>query len=268
MNPTRIVLALAALAVAGYLAWRFWPAPELPPPPPPATPVAPPPAAPTGPQFPLPEPEAPAEAPLPKLGESDATVLQALTTLMGSPLLQKMVRAEDIVRRIVATVDNLPRDHYAQRLSPVQPVPGTFATQGREGERTIAPENARRYEEHVRTLEKLDPARVAEAYRKFYPLFQEAYVELGYPGGYFNDRLVAVIDHLRQAPEGDKPYRVEAPKAMFEYADEDDEARSSGHKLMMRMGSANAKRVKAWLAAFRAQIVQGPPPAGTAPASR
>jgi hypothetical protein len=256
MNPARIVLALAALAVAAYLAWRFWPRPEPPPPPAPPVVQAPQPAEPKGPQYPL--PAAPEEKPLPKLGDSDATALESLTSLMGSPTLQKLVRAEGVVRRIVATVDNLPREQYAERLSPLHPVPGRFATRGKEGERTIAPENERRYEQHLRTLEKLEPARVAEAYRRLYPLFQEAYVELGYPGGYFNDRLVFVIDHLLQAPETATAYRVEAPKAMFEYADPDEEARSSGHKVMMRMGGANAKRVKAWLRAFRAEIVQAP----------
>lgn len=254
MTPTRIVLALAALALAAYLGWRFWPAPAPVPAPPAAVPAAPA-ATPKGPQFPLP----PSEAPLPKLGESDASLLEALGSLVGSPLVQKLFRAEDVVRRIVATVDNLPREQYAQRLSPVHPVPGTFTVRGKEGERTIAPENARRYEEYLRTLEKVEPARAAEIYRRLYPLFQEAYVELGYPGAYFNDRLVAVIDHLLEAPQPEGAYRVEAPKAMFEYVDADDEARSSGHKVLMRMGPANAKRVKAWLAAFRAQVVQGAP---------
>lgn len=27
-------------------------------------------------------------------------------------------------------------------------------------------------------------------YVRLYPLFQKAYVELGYPNGYFNDRLI------------------------------------------------------------------------------
>ena len=254
MNPTRIVLVLAAILMVAYAAWRLWPRSEPPPLPPPAAAPAPPAAAPRAPQFPV----EPPEAPLPKLGESDPAMLEALGALIGSPLVQKWFRAEDVARRIVATVDNLPREEYSQRLSPVHPVPGSFATRGPVGERTIAPENARRYEEHLRTLEKLDPARVADTYRRLYPLFQQAYVELGYPGGYFNDRLAEVIAHLLEAPEPAAPYRVEAPKAMFEYAQPEDEERSSGHKVLMRMGPAQAKRVKAWLGAFRAEITRMP----------
>ena len=254
MSPTRIVLALAAILMIGYAAWRLWERKEPPSlPAPSATPV-PQPAAPKGPQFPV----QPPEAPLPRLSESDPAMLEALGALIGSPLVQKLFRAEDLARRIVATVDNLPREEYSQRLSPVHPVTGAFVTRGRIGERTIAPENARRYEEHLRTLEKVDPVRAADTYRRLYPLFQQAYVELGYPDGYFNDRLAEVIAHLLEAPEPATPYRVEAPKAMFEYVEPDDEERSSGHKVLMRMGPAQAKRAKAWLAAFRAEITRAP----------
>ena len=42
-------------------------------------------------------------------------------------------------------------------------------------------------------------------YKQYYPLFQQAYVDLGYPEGYFNDRLVEVIDHLLATPGRDRP---------------------------------------------------------------
>jgi hypothetical protein len=253
MTPVRIVLALVVLLVAAGVAWRFWPRPD-PPPMPSAPPVAQAPAKPAGPQFPV----EPPEAPLPKLAESDPALLEALAGVMSQPLVAKLFRAEDMVRRIVATIDNLPREEYAQRLSPLHPVPGQFATRGKEGERVIAPENAKRYEQHLRTFESIEPARLAAIYKRMYPLFQEAYVELGYPNGYFNDRLVEVIDHLLAAPDAPQPTRVDAPKVMYEYADADLEARSSGHKAMMRIGPENAKRVKARLAALRAEIVGTP----------
>jgi hypothetical protein len=250
MSPLRVILALAAILVAGALAWHFLREPPTPPAAAfPAPAIAP--AAPKGPQFPV---EA-SENPLPKLAESDPALLEALGSLIGVPLVQKFFRAEDVVRRIVATIDNLPREEYAQRLSPVHPVPGTFVTRGKEGERTIAPENARRYEAYLRALESVEPARLVAMYTRHYPLFQQAYVELGYPNGYFNDRLVEVIDHLLAEPEEPQPLRVEAPKALFEYADPELEARSSGHKLLMRMGPENARRVKARLAAIRTEIV-------------
>ena len=42
---------------------------------------------------------------------------------------------------------------------------------------------------------------LASIYVRYYPLFQEAYEELGYPGRYFNDRVIEIIDHLLQTPD-------------------------------------------------------------------
>ena len=254
MTPARWVLVLALLLAAAGAAWFLWPrAGPLPPPPPAAAPPAV--AAPSGPRFPVP---AAPEAPLPKLGESDPAALEALAALLGSPAMQKLFRTEDVVRRIVATVDNLPREHYAERLLPTWPVGGAFLVRGREGERVVAAENARRYDPHVKLLESVEPSRLVAAYARLYPLFQQAYEELGYPGKYFNDRLVEVIDHLLATPEDPWPARLEAPKALFVYSDPDLEARSAGRKVLMRMGPEHARRVKARLAAIRAELVAMP----------
>jgi hypothetical protein len=85
-------------------------------------------------------------------------------------------------------------------------------------------------------------------------LFQSAYVELGYPNGYFNDRLVEVIDHLLAAPEANAPIRLVQPKVLYEFEDADLQALSSGRKAMLRLGPANEARVKAKLREFRARI--------------
>jgi hypothetical protein len=94
-------------------------------------------------------------------------------------------------------------------------------------------------------------------YSSFYPLFQAAYVELGYPKGYFNDRLVAVIDHLLAAPTVDGPLRLTQPHIVYKFADPQLESASAGHKIMLRMGSQNALVVKAKLREIRAELVRG-----------
>lgn len=94
-----------------------------------------------------------------------------------------------------------------------------------------------------------------ETYRRFYPLFQESYVRLGYPDGYFNDRAVEVIDHLLATPEPKDPIRLVRPHVLYEFADAELEALSSGQKLLLRMGSKNAASIKRVLKEFRALIV-------------
>jgi len=51
----------------------------------------------------------------------------------------------------------------------------------------------------------LDNHKLIAVYVEYYPLFQQAYDDLGYPSAYFNDRLVEVIDHLLETPDTKDP---------------------------------------------------------------
>jgi hypothetical protein len=93
----------------------------------------------------------------------------------------------------VATIDNLPRQTAAQRLMPVKPVAGTFLTSTTGPYAEIKAENYLRYRPYVQVMEAVEAKKLVAAYVHFYPLFQDAYRELGYPTGYFNDRLVEAV---------------------------------------------------------------------------
>jgi Protein of unknown function (DUF3014) len=95
-------------------------------------------------------------------------------------------------------------------------------------------------------------------YIRFYPLFQQSYQNLGYPTGYFNDRLVEVIDAMLATPEPTGPIQLERPNVMYTFADPALEARPAGQKLLIRMGPQNARVIKAKLTELRAVITAGP----------
>ena len=80
---------------------------------------------------------------------------------------------------------------------------------------------------------------------------------MGYPNGYFNDRLVEVIDNLLATPDPKGPIALVRPNVMYTYADPGLEGRSAGQKLLIRMGPENAKAVKAKLTELRAVITAG-----------
>ena len=61
------------------------------------------------------------------------------------------------------------------------------------------PDNTRRYLAHVEMLEALDTEQFAALYQKNYPLFQQAWRELGYTDSDFNDRLLDVIGKMERA---------------------------------------------------------------------
>ena len=249
MNAARVVIVAAVLALAAGIAYYFL-RPWFEAPPPPAAPKAAAPAAPAGPRFPV----AKEEQPLPPLRESDNAMRDALLALLDAPIVEKFFQLDQVARRIVATVDNLPRETVAWRLNPFKPTGGLFVTTGKDAQLAIAPANAVRYLPFVRMIESIDTGKAVAAYVHFYPLFQEAYLELGYPNGYFNDRLVEVIDHLLAAPEAKGQPKLVAPHVLFEYADPDLEERSIGQKILVRVGPENEARLKAKLREIRAAV--------------
>ena len=99
-----------------------------------------------------------------------------------------------------------------------------------------------------------DPEAIAATYRRFYPVLQKTYVEIGYPDGYFNDRVIEVIDHLLLTPNPAEPILLVRPVVLYQFADEELEALSSGQKLLIRMGGENAATIKQVLQKLRALI--------------
>ena len=122
----------------------------------------------------------------------------------------------------------------------------------------LSPDNYGRYNRIVNAITGIDEDSIVEVYQRFYPLFQEAYVSLGYPNGYFNDRLVEVIDHLVAAPTPAPPIVLKRENVLYTFADPDLEALSAGEKLMIRIGPENAGRVKARLESLRQHIAGDP----------
>jgi hypothetical protein len=199
------------------------------------------------------EPEAQAgESTLPALGQSDVEIKDALAGAVGGPIEQFLV-PKDIVRHTVTTIDNLARKKTAVQKWPLKPTDGALVVSGTD-ELTLSEENYARYEPAIKIMKSTDASAVAALYRRYYPLFQQAYADLGYPDGYFNDRLIAGIDHLLETPEVQGPIKFTHPSVHYEFADPELENRSAGQKLLIRMGSSNAAAVKLKLRELRRQI--------------
>ena len=271
--PTWLVFVLGialVLGAGGYAYYSYLTAGrELPDPY--AVPEAPKAEAPDGPKVAQPEPPAAEEevvrhllatkppeqaTPLPELDKSDPVMRADAANLLGRKAFAELVYPEHLIRRIVATVDNLPRSTAPGRMMPVQPVAGGFITGGTGDELTIGPKNASRYGTFVKTFTAMHTQTFVRLYVERYPLFQRAYEELGYPGKYFNDRLIEAIDDMLAAPEVRGPIALVQPKALYQFADPELEKLSAGQKIMIRVGPDNAAKVKAKLRQIRAELAK------------
>lgn len=201
--------------------------------------------------------------------EQPADAKTMLADLFGQAVVDSLFVLDDFAHRVVATVDNLGRATASPRLWPVRPTHGHFAVaEATNGATVVGVDNALRYAPLLVALESVDMARAAQTYKRLYPQLQKEYENLGYPHGYFNDRLVEVIDSLLATPVPAAPLEVQLPNTegasaparpwlLYEFVDPELAALPAGQKLLLRMGPVNERRLKARLAEFRKQIAPG-----------
>jgi hypothetical protein len=209
--------------------------------------------------HPMPEPEAGGPV-LPDLESSDGEAIGELRNLFGAQPVESVLVPREIIRRIVLVVDSLDREPLPLWLRPVRRVPGSFDVKKTGEAMSIDPDNTARYAPLVSMVEHVDMQKLAAAYRRFYPLFQDAYDRLGNPRArYFNDRLISVIDHLLATPVVEEPIALARPKVVYQFADPALEQLSSGQKAMLRIGRENAAKLQARMREFRSAIAGRPP---------
>jgi hypothetical protein len=209
-------------------------------------------------KFPLPgeSPEAAMAAPAEAPADARAAFERDVAGLADPATFGRFFELATLVRRLVSTVDNIASDELPLRARAVLPMRGAFVVaKGADGP-TIDASNARRYEPFVKLVESIDTRRAVEVYVAHYRLFQGEYRGQGSPNRYFNDRVVAAIDHLLATPDVKGPIRLVQPKVLYRYADPELEALSAGQKALLRMGPENAARIKAKLRAVRAEIAR------------
>ncbi|APO97280.1 DUF3014 domain-containing protein [Xanthomonas vesicatoria] len=220
--------------------------------------VAPSPPAPAGPRHPVQTPSADAaDAAIPALAQSDAAAWQALLDLVQHDDALSIVLRAHLIERVVVMVDNLTQPSMSRRASVLQAVPGELQVSSVADRSVIDQANAARYAPYVAAFTSVDAQALVRSYVRFYPLFQQAYANLGAPDRYFNDRVIDVIDHLLRTPEPNQPIAVvRDARGRYLFADPALEAVSVGQKALLRLGPTQSAAVKAQLQTIRAALLQ------------
>lgn len=194
--------------------------------------------------------------PLPALDESDPSVRESLGSILNPGKLDELFVINSFIRHFVVTIDNMTGKKLPQRYVFTSKPAGKFMVKKQDAEESIwlDERNFNRYSPFVALVNILDTRQFVGLYIKYYPLFQQAYQELGYPGRHFNDRLVEVIDHVLATPEVTGPIQLLRPKVFYTFADPKLEKLSAGQKILIRIGPENAKKVKVKLNELKQQL--------------
>lgn len=237
-----VVAGLVAISVFVYFQIMGGMTPEEPP-----VPIVPPPTAP-------PATAEPPQIEVPHLDASDVVVRSLAETLSEHPRLAAWLAPDNLVRRFVAAVvdvanDESPRPHVGH-LAP----DSGFRIREREGALLIDSASFGRYDTYAAFFEALDGEKALELHRQLKPLLDEAYRDLGYPGGDFDVALAKALDRVLATPIPAGNLIVRRRVNNYRFVDPDLEALGPVEKHLIRMGPANARKVQAKLRELRAAL--------------
>lgn len=196
------------------------------------------------PSRPLPQP-----LQLPALMDSDAMLRELFTTLSKHPLLARVAAQRGLVRAATLAVVQIGDGRTPTvPLAALRPTEHVSIEGGAAGR--VDPATYARWNGAVRALTSVPAADAAQVYVSVKPLFDEAYRELGYPNGDFDEALVRAIRMLNGTPElSADPVLLKRP-AYFEHEDAALRSLPPVQKQLLLMGPDHRRDVLAWLRRF------------------
>jgi hypothetical protein len=186
------------------------------------------------------------------LSTSDAVIRELTEQLSSRPELASWLVNEDLVRRFVASVENVaegssPRQHL-EFMAPSRP----FEVQERGDRLIVAPASYDRYDQVAAVIDSLDPEGTVALYRELKPLIDDAFAEIAPPGATFDDRLDEALDELLAVPVLSGDVEVEQKVVTYTYADPRLEGMTAAQRQLLRMGPANVAKIQAKIRELRA----------------
>lgn len=183
-----------------------------------------------------------AEAELPELDNSDLPTLEALAELSPEKQWSAWLTTDEVIRKFVTTIDSLSQEKIARKYISIPKPAKPFTTQAKaDGKEYIDPASYERYNQYADTFNSLDNEQLITLYRRFTPLLEQAFAELG-NGDHqsFDDRVISAIDNLLAAPVIREPIALKPrTSVLYKYADPKLEALPSSQKQLIRMGPRN-----------------------------
>ncbi|WP_298635081.1 DUF3014 domain-containing protein [uncultured Umboniibacter sp.] len=151
-----------------------------------------------------------------------------------------------ILRKMVAMVDALSRGELMFKNRPItnKVIDGAFLTENQPGRIELSSNNFARYDTVISAIEYVDEDTAIELYHFWSPRLEEAYAELGVQTS-FDQALRTALERIVDAPEVAGNIELVRPSVYYKFADPRLENLSDVDKLMIRMGPANANRLKA-----------------------
>jgi hypothetical protein len=183
---------------------------------------------------------------LPSLDTSDHFVAGLVAALSQNPTLARLLTTSGLVRATTLAVVQI-----GQGRTPAEPLkvlrPSSRLSILGSGAGRIDPRSYVRWDPIVAALTSVSPADASQLYVNVKPLFDQAYIELGHPGGDFDTAIAQAIRTLGEVPLTAQDSQVLRRTNYLEYEDPALRALPAVQKQFLLIGPENRRRVMDWL---------------------
>ena len=185
--------------------------------------------------------------------ESDSLVRELIKNISENSKLAQWLSTKDIIRKFTAAVDNIangqsPRAHIDFFLPD-----GPFEVVEKNGMLYMDPDSYERYDPVANVFSSLDPEETVILFRRFKPVIDEAYSELGYPDTDFEGTLKKAINELLTVLVV-KDVLLESKVISYGMVDPKLENLSEAQKHLLRMGHENVKKIQQKLRELKSSL--------------
>jgi hypothetical protein len=190
---------------------------------------------------------------LPALDASDQLLRQLVSTLSQNPALARLLATDGVVRGAALAVVQIGDGRTpADPLKPLRPESHVAITGTASG--PIDPASYARWSAAVGALTSVSPTDAAQLYVNVKPLFDEAYIDLGHPGGNFDTAITRAIELLASTPDPPAGTTLVRRTNYLDYEDASLRALTPVQKQFILLGPEHRRAVLDWLRQFAAAL--------------
>ncbi len=188
---------------------------------------------------PLPPKAVETAPPLPELNKSDETVISALSNLILDNEWLTWITTDEVVRKFVVVTDNIAEGKIARKYISIPKPNQAFRVETRGEKEFLQPSSYERYNRYIEIFDAIDTDLLVATYRRFSPLLEQAYGELGYPDRTFHSTLMRTLEVMLDAPIIEGEIELTHTSVLYKFADPKLEKLPAIHKQFLRMGPRN-----------------------------
>lgn len=187
--------------------------------------------------------------PVPPLQESDEFIVENV-----EPSEKSLMIPIDIITNSVVFIDNFSRGELVSRFSPLLKPSQPFTVTNIDKAIVMQVESYQRYDKYAETVSRIDVDNFISLYQRLTPLIDQAYQDIGYPKGSFNNTLNKAITEVLDTPIIRYKIKLNAASVTYKFEDENLELLPDTQKLMLRMGPDNLQKVQQKLEEIQSEL--------------